>query len=131
MLHEAKVIGKGSEVGRSSRSRAKSLSYISSAQPSRARLSRTPTLDESQIFTINENTPAKSALGRQQPDIKKPKLLKRQSTRLFTSRVPDITNFPLLVTSAEELLVASKRTRVRAMSAPIKTANKSEIDVRG
>lgn len=119
------------EIRKGSRIRAQSLGCMSTstAQHTRRRVSRT--LDDSQIFTISENTPEKVSIVniRQQIETKKPKLVKRQRSRVFTTRVPDITNFPLLVTTAGELLAASKRTR--AMSAPAKAEHKTSTDSHG
>ena len=124
------------------RERAKSISFLPTSENKLPRrLSRMHTFDDCQIFTINENsdlTATKPELEREsigpkvESDFKsefspeKPKSGKRRSSRL-SCKVPDISNFPLLVTSPDEIVAASRRKYSRAKSAPVfKVEQKSE-----
>ena len=126
------------------RVRAKSISFLPHTDNKlRRRFSRIHTFDDCQIFTINENsdlTASKPERDREpadppnNPETKadvvatpeKPKSGKRRSSR-YSCKVPDISNFPLLVTSPDEIVAASRRKYSRAKSAPVlKTDQKSD-----
>ena len=123
------------------RVRAKSISFLPcSDNKLRRRLSRIHTLDDCQIFTINENAdfstkpepiepPSKPEKAETVTSRDKLKSGKRRSSRL-SNKIPDISNFPLLVTSPDEIAAAARRRYSRAKSAPVfkfevKTDNKS------
>ena len=124
------------------RERAKSISFLPSSENKlRRRFSRIHTFDDCQIFTINENADLTVSKTEREPDLigpaverevkseivpEKPKSGKRRSSRL-SCKVPDISNFPLLVTSPDEIVAASRRKYSRAKSAPVfKVEQKSE-----
>ncbi|XP_063694766.1 uncharacterized protein LOC134826355 [Bolinopsis microptera] len=119
------------------RVRAKSISFLPNAEPKLRRRYSRPLdfqFDDCQIFTINE-TPDLSVTKPKQksepnPPPSKPetksdtttfteklKSGKRRSSRLG-NKVPDISNFPLLVTSPDEIVAATRRKYSRAKSAP-------------
>lgn len=132
------------------RFRSKSLSILPSADTKlRRKLSKLHNLDGCQIFTINEHSPtgsggSKSVVtssgdpsptdhGTNSQVTAVPKRHKsakiRRGTRAQSSKVPDITDFPLLVTSPTELAAATRRKYSRAKSAPLiklKTDPKSD-----
>ena len=131
------------------RVRAKSISFLPNAEPKlRRRFSRPLSdfqFDDCQIFTINETPDLSVAKPKQKsepnpppskPETKfksdvttfteKPKSGKRRSSRLG-NKVPDISNFPLLVTSPDEIVAATRRKYSRAKSAPnLKVEQKSD-----
>ena len=129
-----------------SRVRARSLSFLPNSESKlRRRFSKIHTFDGCQIFTINENSDFTVAKTEAEPETvesheksevkselsgstpEKPKSGKRRSSRL-TCKVPDISNFPLLVTSPDEIVAASRRkySYTRAKSAPVLKTEQTE-----
>ena len=119
------------------RARARSLDFLPTTKL-RRRLSKLRNFESCEIFTINEHGPTTPRKPVKSAEVKEPELAavpvksgkRRSRTASAKLKAPDITHFPLLLATQEELIAATKRKPSRAKSAPLQVKVKAVTEDR-